>query len=178
VSQPRPRALLIALTVLSIALAQGCGIDESRNGPPFHPGNIESPGSLLVTKNDVEEIGASTPYGAILRWWRALQQRDVKGVQRSYAEHVKASTARRQIHDLRPRTAQPVQPEVDAGHNRATVDVLVRAAVRLGDLPTVVNVNDVPVSLDLVRSHPGWKLRANSFARYRAAVLDDLGQQG
>jgi hypothetical protein len=174
----RTRALVVALTVLAVVLAQGCGIDESRNGPPFHPGNIQSPQSLLVTKNDLEGIGASTPYGAILRWWQALQQGDVRGVQRSYAGHVSASTARREIHGLQPRTAQPVTPEIDAGHSRATVDVLVRSAVRLGDLPTVVNVTDVPVTFDLMRSHPGWKLRTNAFARYHRAILDELAQQG
>jgi hypothetical protein len=173
----RARLPLVALTVLSVAIAQGCGTDESRDGPPFHPGNIDSPHSLLVTKSDIEGIGASTPYGAILRWWRALQQGDVKGVQRSYAEHVSANTVRRQIHDLRPRTAQPVTPEVEAGHDRATVDTLVRAAVRLGDLPTVVNVTDIPVTFDLVRSHPGWKLRANAYGRYHSAVLDELAEQ-
>jgi len=165
--------------VLSVVLAaEGCGIDESRNGPPFHPGNVQSPRSLLVTRSDIEGIGASTPYGAVLRWWRALQRGDVKGVQRSYAGHVSASTARHQIHTLQPRTSQPVTPETDAGHSRATVDVLVRSAVRLGDLPTVVNVTDLPVSLDLVRGHPGWKLRTNSFGRYHRAVLDELAQQG
>jgi hypothetical protein len=174
----RARALLLALTVLSLALAPGCGMNESQNGPPFHPGNIQSPQSLLVTKSDIEQIGASTPYGAVLRWWRALQRGDVKGVQRSYEGHVSAGTVQHQINGLRPRTAQPVGPEVDAGHKRGTVDVVVRAAVRLGDLPTVVNVTDVPVSLELARSHPGWKLRPNAYARYRAAVLDEISQQG
>ena len=177
-SQLRPRPLLVALTVLSVLLAQGCGIDKSRNGPPFHPGNIQSPRSLLVTNSDIEGIGASTPYGAVLRWWRALQRGDAKGVQRSYAGHVSAAAARRQVHDFQPRFSQPVEPQVDAGHRRATVDAVVRAAIRLGDLPTVVNVNDVPVSFDLVRGHPGWKLSANSFGRYHRAVLDELAQQG
>jgi hypothetical protein len=164
--------------VLSVSIAQGCGIDESRNGPPFHPGNIQSPRSLLVTKSDIEGVGAETPYGAILRWWRALQRRDAKGVKHSYSDHVSAAAARRQVHDFQPRFSQPVEPTVEAGHSRATVDLVVRAATRLGDLPTVVNVNDVPVTFDLVRSHPGWKLRSNSFGRYHSAVLDDLAQQG
>lgn len=177
-SRSGPRLLVVVLALLSVALAQGCGIDESRNGPPFHPGNIQSPRSLLVTKGDIQGVGAETPYGAILRWWRALQRGDAKGVQRSYSDHVSARVARRQVNDFQPRFSQPVEPTVDAGHSRATADLLVRAATRLGDLPTVVNVNDVPVSFDLVRSHPGWKLRSNSFGRYHRAVLDDLAQQG
>ncbi len=174
---PRSRAVVLALTLLSVVLAQGCGADESKQGPPFHPGNIERPQSLLVTSGDVEGIGASTPYGVVLGWWRALQRGDVKGVQRSYAQRVSAGAARRQIRDFEPRFSQPVEPTEDEGRKRATVEVVVRAAIRLGDLPNVIGVHDFPASFDLVRTGAGWRLRANAYGRYRRALLDALAAE-
>ncbi len=164
------------MTVAALVLAQGCGVDESRQGPPFHPGNIDSPHSLLVSGGDIDGIGATSPYGAVLRWWRALQRGDVADLKRSYAGKVSTAEARRQIRDFQPRFSQPVVPTEDEGRKRATVEVLVRAAVRLGDMPNVVGVHDVPATFELVRSGSGWKLRDNAYGAYRRALLDQLAE--
>lgn len=163
--------------MVASVLAQGCGVDESTQGPPFHPGNIESPRSLLVSDGDIEGIGASSPYGAVLRWWRALQRGDVAGLERSYEGPIGTAKARRQIRDFEPRFSQPVVPTEDEGHKRATVEVLVRAAVRLGDMPNVISVHDVPASFDLVRRGSEWRLRNNAYGAYRRAVLDELAEE-
>jgi hypothetical protein len=169
--------VVVAVTLLAAVLAPGCGIDESKQGPPFHPGNIDEPRSLLVTSSDIEGIGASSPYGVVLAWWRALQREDVRGVQRSYAGRVSVGTARRQIRDFEPRFSQPVGPAEDESGKHATVDVVVRAAIRLGDLPNVIGVHDFPASFDLVRTGAGWRLRANAYGRYQRALLDALAEE-
>jgi hypothetical protein len=170
-------APVIAVAVAALLLAPGCGVDEQRQGPPFHPGNIDSPSSLLISEDDINGIGASTPYGAILRWWRALQRGDVEQLRRSYAGAVSSSKARHQIRDFQPRFSQPVVPTEDEGHKRATVEVLLRAAVRLGDTPKVIGVHDVPATFDLVRSGPGWKLSKDAYATYQRAILGELAQE-
>jgi hypothetical protein len=172
----RPLALVIAATLAAFALGSGCGGDDSEQGPPFHPGNIDSPRSLLVSGGDIEGIGASSPYGAILGWWRALQRGDVAGLKRSYVEPITTAKARRQIQGFEPRLSQPVVPDEEEERNRATVEVLVRAAVRLGDLPNVIGVHDVPVTFELERKGAEWRLRNNAYAAYRRALLDDLAE--
>lgn len=164
---------VIALALAAIALV-GCGTDESRQGPPFHPGNIQGPRSLLLSRDDVRGIGASSPYGVVLRWWRALQAGNAQALKRNYAGHVTTRAGRRQIRDFRLRYAQPVVPTVDEQGGQATVDVIVRAAVPLGDVPHVVGIHDFPASFDLVRRPSGWKLRPTSFGRYHRALLDAL----
>jgi hypothetical protein len=172
----RTPALVIAATVVALVLGSGCGVDESQQGPPFHPGNIDSPRSLLVSGEDVEGIGADSPYGAILGWWRALQRGDVAALKRSYVEPITTAKARRQIHAFEPRLSQPVVPDEEEGRNRATVELLVRAAVRLGDMPNVISVHDVPTTFELERKGSEWRLRNNAYAAYRRALLDDLAE--
>ncbi len=173
----RSRALLIALALLAILLTQGCGVDESTQGPPFHPGNIEGPHSLLVTGSDVEGIGPASPYGVILAWWRGLQRRDVSAVKQSYAGHASTKKARRQIRAFQGPISQPVEPTEDEGRKHATVDVVVRAAARLGDTPQVIGVHDFPASFDLVRRNGRWKLRGNAYGRYHRALLNALAEE-
>ncbi len=173
----RPSAFVIAATVAAFALAQGCGTDESAQGPPFHPGNIDSPRSLLVSDDDIDGIGASSPYGEVLRWWQALQRGDVGALKRSYEKPIGTAKARRQIRDFQPRFSQPVVPAEDEGRKRATVEVLVRAAIPLGDMPNVISVHDVPTTFDLVRVGSGWRLRSNAYRAYQHAVLDELAEE-
>jgi hypothetical protein len=162
----RFRAAIAVLTLLLVASLQGCGTDESREGPPFEPDNIESPESLLITNSDVEGVGGSTPYGAVFRWWHALQRGDVEEVRRSYARRVSRGEAKRDIDRLQPRTSQPIDPEVQTQGNRARVQVVVRAANPLPDTPSVVAITDFKVSFSLVRKAAGWRVRPGSFRRY------------
>jgi hypothetical protein len=152
--------------LLLITSSQGCGTDESREGPPFEPGNIEAPESLLVTDSDIEAVGASTPYGAILRWWQALQSGDLEGVERSFGGELPRRDAIRQIEEFRPPTSQPIDPRVETQGYLAMVHVVVRAAKELPDTPGVVRINDYRVTFPLVRRADGWKLVVGAYARY------------
>jgi hypothetical protein len=160
----RSRAAITVLTLL-IASTQGCGIDESREGPPFEPGNIDDPQSLLITNSDIEGVGPSTPYGVALRWWRALQLADVEGVKRSYAVRISSRETRRQIYlfFLTGRFSQPIDPEVETQGNRATVDVIVRTALHVPAAPSVVKVVDFPARFKLLRNAAGWRLLVSSY---------------
>jgi hypothetical protein len=99
----RSSAAVTVLALTLVALSQGCGEGEATEGPPFEPGNIENPHSLLITPGDIAEAGPATPYGKVLRWWSALQHADVEEVRRSYAVRISAGEARRQIFDFQPR---------------------------------------------------------------------------
>jgi hypothetical protein len=144
-------------------------MDESREGPPFEPGNIEGYESFLVMDSDIEEAGASTPYGVALRWWQALQRADLEGVKRSYAGHISSREAKRQITVFPPRFSQPIDPKVETQGNRATVDVTVRTALPLPAEPSVVRVVDFPARFHLLRNAAGWRLRVSSYRSYTQA---------
>jgi hypothetical protein len=141
-------------------------MDESRDGPPFEPRNIEDPQSLLITNSDIEEVGPSTPYGVTLRWWRALQLANVEAVKRSYTVRVSTRNTRRQIDGFQPRFSQPIDPEVDTRGNRATMDVIVRTAFPRRATPSVVRVIDFPVRFELLRNAAGWRLLLRSYVNF------------
>jgi hypothetical protein len=170
----RSRALTVAVSVPLIGLAAGCGLKETGDGPPAHPGDLASPRSLLITQSDVKGVGAGSPYGVVLRWWRALQRGSVAEVRRSYGGAVGVREAKREIREFAPRFSQPVEPDTQRHRDHATVDVVVRSAVRLGDIPGVVNVQDLPASFALDRRGAGWRLRPGAFARYRNARFDAI----
>jgi hypothetical protein len=161
----RSRAAITVLTLL-IASTQGCGMDQSREGPPFEPGNIDDPQSLLITNSDIEGVGPSTPYGVALRWWRALQLADVEGVKRSYAVRISSQETRRQIYYFQPPFSQPIDPEVQTQGNRATMDVIVRTAIPLPTVPSVVRVLDFPARFELLRNAAGWRLLVSSYRNF------------
>src|SRR5688500_4961098 len=96
----RPAVALLATALL--ALTAGCGDEGARNGPPFEPANIENTRSLLITNSDIQEVGPETPYGAVLRWWQALQLANVDGVKQSYASRVSRKEIQRQILIFQP----------------------------------------------------------------------------
>jgi len=155
------------LTLLLIASSQGCGTDESREGPPFEPGDIEGPESLLITNSDIEGAGASTPYGAVLRWWQALQLGDARQVRRSYAERISKEEARRQIDGLHSRFSQPIDPEVRTHGELATVKVRVRTATPFAG--NIVSIKDFNTQFYLVGGLAGWRLRPVSYENYTKA---------
>ena len=161
----RSRAAIIVLALL-IASTQGCGKDGSREGPPFEPGNIDDPQSLLITNSDIEGVGPSTPYGVALRWWRALQLADVERVKRSYAVRISSQETRRQIYYFQPPFSQPIDPEVQTQGNRATMDVIVRTAIPVPAAPSVVRVIDFPTRFELLRNAAGWRLLVSSYRNF------------
>lgn len=160
------RPAIAALALLLIASAQGCGPNEAREGPPFEPANIDRPASLRVTDTDLTEIGESTPYGAILALWQALQQEEPGKVQRSYVEHITREEAESQVKHLRPRNSLPIETEVKIDGDLAIVKTYVRSAIRFVRTPTVVGIADFPVTFSLVREGSEWKVRRDSFRRY------------
>jgi hypothetical protein len=157
------------LTLFLIASSQGCGTDESREGPPFEPGDIQGPESLLITNSDIEGADASTPYGAVLRWWQAFQLGDAKQVRRSYAERISKGEARRQIDGFHSRFSQPIDPEVRTHGELATVKVRIRTAAPFAGTPNIVSIKDFNTQFYLVGGLAGWRLRPVSYENYTKA---------
>jgi hypothetical protein len=162
----RPPAAITLLALALVALSQGCGEGEAREGPPFEPGNIETPDSLLITQGDIAEVGPSTPYGSVLRWWSALQQANVDGVRRSYVVRIRSGEARRQIFNFQPRLSQPIRPGVTVHGNRATMNVVVRTAIPLPAATSIFRVVDFPTRFDLLRKAAEWKIEASSYRNF------------
>lgn len=159
----RSRAAIAALALLLAGSAQGCGTGE---GPPFEPGDIESPESLLITNGDIDEAGRYTPYGIVLGWFRALQLGDVEGVKGSYVGRISDKEARRQIDVFAPRTSQPIDPKIRTRGGRTSMEVLVRSARELPHTPGVVSVRDFQTHFYLVGTWAGWRLRIDSYRNY------------
>jgi hypothetical protein len=160
------RPAILALALLLIAVASGCGENKAHEGPPFEPANIERPSSLRVTEDDLTEVGESTPYGTILALWKGLQDQEPEVVKRSYAEQISRNKAKSQIEHLRPRNSMPIEKEVEIDGDRAIVRTYMRSAVRFVRTPTVVGIADFPVAFSLVREGGEWKVRRDSFRRY------------
>jgi hypothetical protein len=159
----RLRGVIAVLTLVLVASSQGCA---NGDGPPFEPGDIATPRSLLITKSDIEVAGASTPYGTLLRWWQALQRGDVEGVKRIHKGRISTRVAKREIAGLGPRHSLPISPDVETQGNHVTVDMVVRAATRSAATPGVVSITDYPASLSLVRTPAGWKLGPASYVGF------------
>jgi hypothetical protein len=155
-----------AATAILIAALAGCATDSAKDGPPFDPGDIQNLDSLLITTEDVEAAGPSTPYGAVLAWWRALQIGDVEGVRSSYAVPISAGEAKREISTFR-RFSQPINPSVHQQGIGATIDTHVRTASRFGKTPDVISVRDFPTHFYLVHQRGGWRLRRGSYRHYK-----------
>jgi hypothetical protein len=163
----RSRAGIVILVLLAAVTATGCGIDESRERPPFEPSDISSPQSMLVTNADIDTVGLTNPYSAVLRWWQALQQGNVQALRHIYAQTIPARAAKRQIEGFRPRYSMPVNPQTHLqGKVLATVRAHVRTAVPFHDRPNVISVRDFPTHYFLVRTLGGWKLRVDSYEHY------------
>jgi hypothetical protein len=159
----RSLAVLGAVALLLVVPLQGCGSSE---GPPFDPGDLESPDSLLITNDDIDKAGRYTPYGVVLRWWQALQRGDIQGVKDSYAGRISSKEARRQIDFLSPRTSLPIHPRVTTRDRRASMEVLVRSASEFDGKPDVVSVRDFQTHFYLVATFAGWRLRIDSYRNY------------
>jgi hypothetical protein len=160
---------MVVPALLVIASSPGCGMDKSKEGPPFEPDNLDGPRSLLITNSDIEAVGASTPYAVVLHWWQALQRGEVHAVKRSYAGRISSREAKREIDRFKHRFSQPVEPDVQTQGNRAnraTVRTIVRAATRSAETPSVVSINDFAATFVLVRKAGEWKLRDDSYSRY------------
>ena len=151
-------------------LAQGCGIDEAREGPPFEPENIDRPGvpsgHRTATSRAVGAVNALRRHPPLVAGAAAARRRG--GVRRSYAEHITQGARRsaRSTH-LQPRYSQPIEPEVETQGNRATVEI-VRPSRRLRFVATRrawSRITDFPVAFFLVARAPG-----GSFAPTRSAA--------
>ncbi|MGH2925446.1 MAG: hypothetical protein ACRDK1_05665 [Solirubrobacterales bacterium] len=160
----RARGAFVAVLVAA-GLASGCG-SSSTDGPPLQPDNIKNPASLLVTNADIDAVGSSTPYGAVLRWWQALQQGNVEAVQASYVEPISKKEAQRQIDGLRPRFSQPINPTVRIQRYTASLDAHIRSASEFQNRPNVISVRDFRVHLYLGKTKDGWKVRTVDYNNY------------
>jgi hypothetical protein len=151
---------------MAAALAQGCGSSSSKEGPPFQPNDIQSPQSLLITNSDIEAADATTPYGVVLHWFRALQRGNVKEVRTSYVKKIPTREARRQIDGFQPRFSEPVKPLVRVHGSSASVDTHVRSAAPYDGKPNVIAVLDFHTHFYLGITAGGWRLRTASYQNY------------
>jgi hypothetical protein len=165
-SGTRSRAAVIALALALIALAQGCGGSGAADGPPFEPGDVDSPESLLITNSDIREAGYYTAYGTVLRWWQALQRGDVAGVQESYVGRVSRKVAKRHVMRFEPRFSLPIDPELRTTEKKANMEARVRTAVPLADNPDLIGVRDFTAHFYMVATLAGYKLRVASYRNY------------
>ncbi len=86
--------------------------DQGR--PAVRPGDIAAPEVLLITKSDIDGVGPSTPYGAVLAGGRRSSGKTSAGVTATAtSEQISPSEARHQIHDLQA-------PHLAAGQARAS----------------------------------------------------------
>jgi hypothetical protein len=160
----RARGAFVAALVAA-GLATGCG-SSSNDGPPLQPDDITDPASLLVSDADINAVGSSTPYGAVLRWWQALQSGDVEQVRASYVEPISRKEAQRQIDGLRPRYSQPINAEVRVRNYIASIDAHIRSAGEFQGRPNVIAVRDFRIHLYLGRTKHGWQMRAVDYNNY------------
>jgi hypothetical protein len=166
VSGVRSRVTVAVLALALIALGQGCGADGAGDGPPFEPGDIETPESLLISDSDIREAGYYTPYGTVLRWWQALQRGDVARVQQSYLGRVSRAVAKRHVERFEPRFSQPIDPEIRTEGPKANMEARVRTAVPLADNPDLISVRDFTTHFYMVGTLAGYKLRVASYRNY------------
>jgi hypothetical protein len=151
-----------------VALAlQGCGGSSVKDGPPFRAGALETPQDLLITNSDIEAVGASSPYSAVLSWWQALQQGNVGQLRHSYVKTISPAKAKAQIANFKPRDSMPVKPETHhTAKYTATVRAQVWTAIPFHGRDNVISVREFPTHYFLARTLGGWKLRVDSFEHY------------
>jgi hypothetical protein len=163
----RSRAGILVIALLAVVASQGCGSGGTKDGPPFRPGALDSPQSLLITDSDIAAVGRSKPYSGVLTWWQALQQGNVKQLRHSYVQPIGAAKARHQIANFKPRNSMPVMPETHlTGRYTATVRAQVWTAIPFHGRDNVISVREFPTHYFLARTLAGWKLRVDSYEHY------------
>jgi hypothetical protein len=144
---------------------------------------ISGPSDLLVTDREVRHVGEKTPFGAVLRWWQALQAKNVKAARAAYATSVDTSSVGREIrllsyppeldyrgdHPLPSVALQrslPDSREVTKHDGTVRLLTVINGAVfDKSDPNKVVFVSQTPTAFQLTREGGEWKLANDDFLK-------------
>jgi hypothetical protein len=142
---------------------------------------INGPRDLLVMNKEVRRVGEASPYGVLLRWWRALQAQDLAAARKAYARSVDTSALAREIRGLSypPRfdyrgnhplvsdalqRSRPKRVEVTEHGGIVRLFAVINAAVfDKSDPNKVVFVSQTPVYFELKQQGGQWKLANDDY---------------
>jgi hypothetical protein len=179
-----------ALILACSTLAAGCSSSgqtvastTSTSSVPDTAPQISGPSDLLVTDREVRHVGEKTPFGAVLRWWQALQAKNVKAARAAYATSVDTSSVGREIrllsyppeldyrgdHPLPTVALQrslPDSREVTKHDGTVRLLTVINGAVfDKSDPNKVVFVSQTPTAFRLTREGGEWKLANDDFLK-------------
>ena len=126
----------------------------------------------LVTDAQIKAVAADSPQRAVLRWWRALQFRDVKTVRRLFS-----SEALRVIGPALPETTfldlgpylQPAYPQFDSADVRGDSAVVYMRVLRNQVVtPKIVRKTTEHLALPLVKENGEWRIDDPTFFLHAA----------
>jgi hypothetical protein len=175
IRRPRSSFPLAAAALIFAALVSGCGSGAQSTHtttratrphlPPGHyPANYSSPQDALVTRQDVRAAGANSPYGALLRWWRALQSKNLRAARRAFTKSADTSGLAREVRRLSLDTARPKLLHVRTRNGSAQVHAVVNAGKFARSNPDKVRyISQTPALFQLRRQGKRWKLTNDAY---------------
>jgi hypothetical protein len=181
------RPVSVALILVLSATAVGCGSANpatsttTTSSAPRTAPRITGPSDLLVRSSEVHKVGERSPYGVLLRWWRALQSQDVAAARAEFAKSVDTSGLPREIRELSypPRLdyqgdnplpsdalqrSRPKRIEVTKHDGSVRMFTVINAAVFEKSDPSKVRfVSQTPTYFTLVNEGGKWKLANDDY---------------
>jgi hypothetical protein len=168
--------VVLASVLVLAALAAGCG--SSGGGTTAGRPNITSMHDLRVTRQELAAAGKASPSAALLRWWRALQLKDIAAARAAYARSVNLGRGDGRRLSLRAeigalsfylRRSRPEIVDVTEMDGKARVSTVIDAAVFKS--PTAVKlIKQTPVSFQLRREAGTWKLANDDYLKQNVQI--------
>jgi len=168
--------VVLASVLVLTALAAGCGSsgESTADGRP----NITRLHDLRVTRQQLAAAGKGSPSAALLRWWRALQLKDVAAAEAAYARSVNLRRTDRRRLSLRGeilalsfylRRSRPEIVDVRETDGIARLSTVIDAARFKG--PTQVKlIRQTPTSFELRREAGTWKLANDDYLKQNVQI--------
>jgi hypothetical protein len=153
------RALLV-LVICAALGAAGCGSDEATRTVGAQ--GVDESEDLSVSRADVRRAG-DAPFASALRWWRALQRREIAGALSAYADPPPAARVRAQVERLEDflHTSKPRLLAASSGDETKTLELSILSAVfEPGGGPA--RIRELPARLELVHRNGRWLIAENS----------------
>ena len=152
----------MALAVFAV----GCG--SSGQGPTPGPSPIGSIHDLRVTTEDAKAPARNSPSATLLRWWHALQARDIRAVRDAYAKRVDTAALPLEIKHLHYFLvrSRPKIVGVTMADRTALMGTVVDAArFRRSDPSQLLVVIKTPTSFKFEREGGKWKLANDDYLK-------------
>jgi hypothetical protein len=165
------------------------------------PARVQSPRDLLVTEQQIDAVGRGTPAGVVLRWWQALQYRDLPEAKAAYSRDVDLGgfigTTRKggqlealpnltrslggasvrqaavELSSLVTRSRPVPLEETQTGDTARVLTVIQSATFTKKGRP---RVSEVPLAVRLVREDGRWKLADNDYLNEALAAKRAAGR--